>query len=205
MSPVTGAPAPGRLRTTPAIAARRRRVGRGLVRPGLVDPGIEKPPLGRFEIVADDDADILPAPSRQRETTQGRRLDADEQRQQQADRDNHPRRGTDQTQSDLERHGHDDVADQYQPQPMPQHPQRRQQEGPEREAVAHESETIGIGRGCIRLQRRLVHGVDGHRSFTFSSLAGTDVSRRASPWSTGFRWPHAHRWRAPHAKPAPEP
>ena len=65
-------------------------VGRGWIGPRLVDPCVEKPPLGRFEIVTDDDADVLPAPARQRETTQRGGLETDEQRQQQADRDDHP-------------------------------------------------------------------------------------------------------------------
>ena len=43
-----------------------------------------------FEIVTDDDADVLPAPARQGETTQRGGLETNEQRQQQADRDDHP-------------------------------------------------------------------------------------------------------------------
>src|SRR5262249_56639979 len=66
------------------------------------------------------------------------------------------------TQGDQKCGGNDAGADERQPQPMPQHPPRRQQEGPEREAVAHEDEALGIGRRFVRFQRRLVHGVDGH-------------------------------------------
>src|SRR5262249_5385426 len=96
------------------------------------------------------------------EATQRRRLEADEKRKERAGDDQDRRRGADKTQRDRKRDGEDDVAGQRQPQPMPQHPPRRQQKGPEREAVAHEDEALGIGRRFVRFQRRLVHGVDGH-------------------------------------------
>ncbi len=52
---------------------------------------------------------------------------------------------------DMQRDSDDDVTEQHQPHPVPQHPQRRQQEGPEGEAVAHEHEALRIGRGVVRL------------------------------------------------------
>ena len=52
-------------------------------------PGVEEPPLGRFDVVADHDADVAPAAARQREAAQGRRLEANQQRQQEADDEHH--------------------------------------------------------------------------------------------------------------------
>ncbi len=181
--------------------ADRWSLGPGLVGPGLVGPSIEESTFGRFDIVADDDAHVPPAAACQPEAAQCRRLEADEKRKEGAGDDRDRRRGADQTQGDRKRDGKDDVADQCQPQPMPQHPPRRQQEGPEREAVAHEDEALGIGRGFVRFQRRLVHGVDRHG--VLLSPWRQRVSRRASPWSKEPRWPRADRSRPQRATRVP--
>src|SRR5262249_9955757 len=118
--------------------------------------------LARAERVPADAAHILQAAAGQLEATQRRRVETDEKRKQRAGNEHDRRRGAGKTQRDRKRDGEDDVAGQRQPQPMPQHPPRRQQKGPEREAIAHEDEALGIGRRFVRLQRGLVHGVDGH-------------------------------------------
>src|SRR5688500_19227127 len=45
---------------------------------------------------------------------------------------------------------------------MPQHPERGQQEGPERKTIADEDEAVGIRSGLTRFQRGLVHRVGCH-------------------------------------------
>src|SRR5262249_35654404 len=91
--------------------------------------------------------------------------------------------------------GDDDVGDEREPQAMSQHPERCKKECPKRKAVAYEHETFGIGRRIVRSQRRLVHGVNGHRLFL--------LTRRVSLWSRVLRWLHGDRSRAQCATPSP--
>ena len=124
-----------------------------------------------------------------------RRLEADQQRQQEADGEHHGRRRAEQVDADLQRGRDHDIAEQHQPQPVPQHPQRRQQERPEREAVAHEDEALRIGRrprspsAAARARCRW----PWLTCFLSHALrpAVNALIRRACPWSTGSRSPRA--------------
>ena len=51
----------------------------------LVEPNVEKPPLGVFKVVAADDPEISPAPASQREAPQRTGLEPGQQRDQNAD------------------------------------------------------------------------------------------------------------------------
>src|SRR6516164_11321528 len=56
---------------------------------------------------------------------------------------------------------------------MAQHPKGREQKSPPREAVADENEAVGVGDGVGGAQRRLIDGINGHRSiFQRWSAAG---------------------------------
>src|SRR5262249_2455571 len=103
----------------------------GWRRSSAADPAVEEPPLGALKIVADDDTDVRPFAAAKREAVQRRRLEPDQQREQQTGNEACPRRYAEKLQQQLKRDEHDHVAEQYQPHLMPQHPERTEQKCPE--------------------------------------------------------------------------
>ena len=158
---VPGAALPARL-----AGCRRRR--RQRLPP---DPGIEEPPLRCFPIVAHDHAEIAETPAAEREAAQRAGLDPNQQRQQQAGDGRDRIRRADESEREMQRNHDDDVADQDKPHAMAQHPERTENQRPERKPVAHEHEAVRIGRAFVFVQRRLVHGVDGHGRSTHGLAA----------------------------------
>src|SRR5262249_54070032 len=108
----------------------------------------------------------------------------------------------------LDRHDHDDIGKEHQPHPVAQHPEWPEQKGPERKALAHEYEAVGVDGQVLRLRRRFMYGVYGHLGLTVSSqppAAGKRITRPTFPWSRESRWRHAGRSQPPPATPAPDP
>ena len=110
-----------------------------------------------FRVVADHEAERLPAAARQRPAPQRRGLEADQQRDQQAGDRSAPaptrRANAARTPSAPLT---TTIAEQRQPQPVQQQPQRRQQKGPEMESVAHEHEALGRSLAFRPSRRRCV-------------------------------------------------
>src|SRR5947209_589360 len=99
---------------------------------------------------------------------------------------------------------------------MAQHPEGREQERPEMEAVTHESKARSMCEQFVIAPRRLVDGVDWHGELSivaphgakrnagptrldlsrisFRSIRATSVSRPRFPWSTGLLPQRADRW-----------
>src|SRR5204862_7190646 len=101
-------------------------------------PDIEEPALGRFEVIAYYDPRACPSAPRQGCAAKRCRLESDQQRQQRSGREGYRCGSSNQAQPDLQQDGKSDVTDGDKPQPMPQHPERTQQECPKGEAVARE-------------------------------------------------------------------
>ena len=98
----------------------------------------------------------------------------------------------------------DEIDQQHQPQPAPQHPQRPEQERPEIESVAHEREAVGRRDVFVLARRRLVNR-ERLSSRSPAPRSRQIISRPACPWSTAPRRPRADRSRRPRATPAPGP
>ena len=136
-----------------ATARRRRRGRRGAAASRATQPA-KKRRSASSQIVADHDAEIRRSRGATASSAAGSCLEADQQRDQQRDR-SRPRARPTPSRPQRERDRADDqrIADEHEPQPVPQHPQRREQERPEIEAVAHEHEALGVAPACRRRAR----------------------------------------------------
>ena len=126
-------------------------------------PRVEKAPFRHLEVVGDDDAAVAPAPPQQGPAPQARRLDADQQRDEEIDREARLRGYAEASQAELDEPENDQVDDQDEPQPPPDHPQRAEQERRPAEPFAQEHEPVGVvGGAATRTHRRLEHRESWH-------------------------------------------
>src|SRR5882757_6229269 len=135
----------------------------------LRHPAVEEAPLGRFAIAGNDHAQILELAPCQLPAAQARGLEADQDGDQ--ERDPYTRALLDSEPAQRERHAADDqrIDDEFEPQAVAQHPDRREQERPEMEAIAHENEARRMRQRAVIavVARRLVDCVNGHDRLSF--------------------------------------
>ena len=143
-------------------------------------PGGVEAPLGHFAILADHEAERLPAAPRQRPAPQRRRLEADQQRDQQAGEQLHRRRRAEQRRA-RRRARHSRRDSRAAPATAGAPAARAAPAGrPRNESVAHEHEAFRSAGGFALARRRCVDGESGH-CVTLNSLrhAGRERSERS--------------------------
>ena len=153
---------------------RRRRCDRAR----SLDPSVEKAALGLFEIFADHDAAIVEAAARQFPPQQRRGLGADQDREQQRDPERPQSRRCRQRRSanatpPMISH----IGDELKPQPVAQHPERRQQERPDMKSIAHETKARRVRQRVVvaiaTISWQLVNRIDGHGFILLTILRGS--------------------------------
>ena len=175
------------------------------------DPAIEEATLGRFAGCRATTMPTFGPAARRRPAPQRPGLEADQERDQRSRRRTSPRptrRAP--TVPPGSPPCSDEIAEQHQPQPVPQHPQRRRAGTPRNENPSR----TNAKRSGSAPRRRSCAAAAGEPCRRSSSFSGVQlaakcepqiVSRRACPWSTAPRRPRADRSRTPRAAPAPVP
>src|SRR6185436_19935306 len=93
-----------------------------------------------------------------------------------------------------QQHHDADIEREHEPQPLPQEPQRREQERPQIEAVADEAEALRVRLGGLR--RRFMDSVDGHASSENSHPPSRPLVDGTSPAARGSMASAARNTRA---------